>query len=125
MVVIEIALLHGSSEIYSYRGMATDVYGKIDNKDLLSRLNTKIESSEPTNVIEELQSIWSQLINHPINGIDTSFFDAGGNSLLLMDLFFALQAKYSDTITVNDLFEHNTIRQQAAFITSITGIEEK
>ena len=99
--------------------------GKIDNKDLLSRLNTKIESSEPTNVIEELQSIWSQLINHPINGIDTSFFDAGGNSLLLMDLFFALQAKYSDTITVNDLFEHNTIRQQAAFITSITGIEEK
>lgn len=48
--------------------------------------------------------------------VDANFFDAGGDSLLLLNVHGRLKEKLQITIGVMDLFEHTTIRALAAFV---------
>ncbi len=47
---------------------------------------------------------------------DENFFDAGGDSLLLLSVHSRLNAELHVPISVIDLFEHVTIRRLAAFV---------
>jgi acyl carrier protein len=47
---------------------------------------------------------------------DENFFDAGGDSLLLLSVHRRLEAELRVPIGVIDLFEHVTIRRLAAFV---------
>ncbi len=47
---------------------------------------------------------------------DENFFDAGGDSLLLLSVHRRLQDELCVPISVIDLFEHVTIRRLAAFV---------
>jgi amino acid adenylation domain-containing protein len=49
-------------------------------------------------------------------GFDENFFDAGGDSLLLLVAQTRLSASLGVALSVTDLFEHTTIRTLAAFV---------
>jgi len=61
-----------------------------------------------------LQAAWSDVLGVPVTGIDTSFFDLGGHSLLLHRLQAAVRERTGQTIPVLDFFVHPTIRALAA-----------
>jgi amino acid adenylation domain-containing protein len=64
--------------------------------------------------------IWQDLLRVDAVGIDDNFFDLGGHSLLLVRMVSKLQDAFHKDITVVDLFQHPTVREQAGFM----GCEE-
>jgi aryl carrier-like protein len=66
-----------------------------------------------------LQEIWSGLCRREVADVDLNFFDAGGYSLLLMDLTRQIQARFAVRVGVLQLFRHPTIRSQAKLIQSL------
>jgi hypothetical protein len=64
----------------------------------------------------QIAAIWSQVLKKTDLPLDVKFFDAGGDSLRLIETHLRLSQIYPDAITVADLFEHNTIASLATFI---------
>jgi hypothetical protein len=50
--------------------------------------------------------------------LDKSFFEAGGNSLLLLLLSEHLSELTTRELTVGELFQHSTVRAQTALLTA-------
>jgi len=48
--------------------------------------------------------------------VDTNFFDAGGNSLLMVMLWEELQRLTDGVLRMSDLFQHSTVRAQAVLL---------
>lgn len=102
--------------------------GKIDKKALpeyTGHIITGVEYIAPVNEVEKsLVEIWSSILN--INeakiGINDSFFDLGGNSLLIVQMRMLLDKEYPGKVTAANLFTYPTIRELACFIT--TGPEQ-
>ncbi|ETA01566.1 non-ribosomal peptide synthase [Frankia casuarinae] len=63
-------------------------------------------------------SIWRGVLGVPEVGIDENFFDAGGNSLLLMQVLIRLQAELSESLTRVDMFAYPTVRGLAAYLST-------
>lgn len=95
--------------------------GKIDRKSLPlpqaeSHLNVK---GEPKNDIERtLYCMWKEILH--LETIDThaSFFELGGNSLLILTLFNKINSQFQLNITVADLFSYHTIAQLGQYLSS-------
>jgi thioesterase domain-containing protein/acyl carrier protein len=68
----------------------------------------------PRNATEaKLAEIWENLLGvHPI-GIQSSFFDLGGHSLLLTILLLEIEQAFGKMLTVEDIFEAETIERLA------------
>ena len=70
-------------------------------------------------LLRQVQLAWADVLaaDEP-DGVplDTNFLEAGGNSLLLVMLWEQLQELAPGTLKVSDLFEHGTVRQQAALL---------
>lgn len=60
-----------------------------------------------------LVQLWGELLGRPHLGITDNFFDAGGNSLLLIKLRLAIQQRFDVQITIKELFKLLTIAQLA------------
>ncbi len=92
--------------------------GKIDHK-LLPEPDVVVSQGEyqaPNSDTElTLTLIWSQLL--PLNSEDISvtdsFFELGGNSLLVIRLISMIKNKIGSTLTVKDIFTYINIRQIA------------
>lgn len=65
---------------------------------------------------EAVRLVWRQVMPEVEAGPDTGFFDAGGNSLLLVRLHTLLDKQWPGIFTLAGLFSESTIRAQAAFI---------
>ncbi|MFF8593301.1 acyl carrier protein [Streptomyces sp. NPDC015220] len=52
--------------------------------------------------------------------LDTNFLEAGGSSLLLIMLWEELSEQTDRDLRVSDLFEHSTVRAQAALLAGET-----
>ena len=62
-------------------------------------------------------AVWRDVLRvSDVPGLDLNFFDAGGDSLLLLTLQARLQEITRAPICVMDLFEHTTIRSIATFL---------
>jgi len=65
----------------------------------------------------QIASVWCEVLGTAVPpGLDENFFDAGGDSLLLLVTQSRLQTSFGVPINVTDLFEHTTIRALAAFL---------
>lgn len=64
----------------------------------------------------DVAAIWSELIGADVNDLDRNFFDAGGHSLLLVELQFLLSTRLGADVDLMDLFEETTIRRQTALV---------
>lgn len=54
--------------------------------------------------------VWSDVLGESDLDVDENFFDAGGDSLLLMTVHSRLQRQLQTKIEIVDLFEFTTIR---------------
>lgn len=102
--------------------------GKLDRKMLPMPDNTNKSGKKyhaPVNDREEeICEIWEDVLNIEKIGRDDNFFtDLGGDSIMLIQVHFALQKKYE--ITLQDLFEYQTIKTLTEHIHSISNIKVK
>ncbi|MCK4259140.1 MAG: thioester reductase domain-containing protein [Halanaerobiales bacterium] len=100
--------------------------GKVNRKALPepeSNLRKAVDYVAPENEIEkQLLNIWRDILNVEVVGVTDHFFDIGGHSILAMKVVskaFAL----GWNLTVQDIFEYPTIREQALKISG--GVKEK
>jgi acyl transferase domain-containing protein len=76
------------------------------------------ETSEPVpaeeSVLDEVVELWRSMLGNPEIDADTSFFVAGGESLLLIRMASRVQKKFGVTVSVGDLSSAPTARMLAA-----------
>jgi acyl transferase domain-containing protein len=76
----------------------------------------------PRNGIEErLAVIWSKLLGVSPIGVEDSFFDLGGHSLIAVRLFASVKREFKVEFPISVLFEAPTIAKCAALIAAETG----
>jgi hypothetical protein len=79
-----------------------------------------IAYAPPQNAIEQsLVSIWQTVLELERVGIDHNFFEIGGNSLLITQVYSKLKNQLSDrleTFSIVDLFKYPTIRSLAQYL---------
>ena len=99
--------------------------GKVDEKALKSLpLNeyekNSVEYVPPTNDIEKvLVEIWSEIFNSDNIGIDTNFFDLGGNSLNIVRMYNKIIERYPVELTITVMYKYPSIRMLAEYINNL------
>lgn len=95
--------------------------GKVDRRALpaagTARPNIDSEYKEANSEIEKkIAEIWKSILKCDQIGINDSFFQLGGNSILLVRMHEELEKYYPGKINVSKLFIHNTIAKLSEFI---------
>jgi arthrofactin-type cyclic lipopeptide synthetase C len=69
---------------------------------------------EPRTELERaIAAVWTQVLGVPAIGVRTSFFDLGGNSLLVVRAARLLESALGRSVRVMDFFEHVTVADLA------------
>lgn len=71
----------------------------------------------------ELHEIWRSVLGPRPFGIHDHFFDAGGNSLLLIQMHGLLEKKFPGRWEIPDLFSYPTISRMAAYLRQTESVE--
>lgn len=68
--------------------------------------------------VEQVRQAWAEVLAAEPDsiGLDTNFFELGGNSLLLVMLWEELTEATGRELKVADLFQHSTVRAQARLL---------
>ena len=77
-----------------------------------------------TEVERTLVDIWEELLGVQNVGVEDSFFDLGGHSLIAVRLFAKVRKTYNVDFPISILFEAPTIRACASLIRERTGVSE-
>lgn len=101
--------------------------GKIDRRALpnpeMLLQEFAIPYTPPQNAIEQtLVSIWQTVLELEKVGIDHNFFEIGGNSLLITEVYSKLKNALSnqlENISIVDLFKYPTIRSLAKYLNQV------
>ena len=96
--------------------------GKIDYQALPEPLpRSERESSQsfqPSKLEQDLIAIWEELLHvHPV-GTRDNFFDLGGHSLMIIQVFNRIEKKLGMTVRPSVIFQAPTIEQLAAVISN-------
>lgn len=94
------------------------VSGKIDRPALVDVATAGVERDDSgfeTELESDIATVWRDLLKRDC-GPNEVFFDAGGNSLLLLRLCRALNLKFEKEVSIPDLFRAPTIRLQAKLL---------
>ncbi|WP_322763132.1 amino acid adenylation domain-containing protein [Frankia sp. Cr2] len=97
--------------------------GKVDRRSLprpaeAAAVGNAGSATPRTEVEAAIAGIWRSILGVPEVGIDENFFDAGGNSLLLMEILIRLRAELSESLTRVDMFAYPTVRQLASYLSA-------
>lgn len=76
-----------------------------------------------TDIERNLASFWQDLLGVDEIGVDDSFFDLGGHSLIAVRLFTMIKKAYQIEFPISVLFEAPTIRKCANLIAAKTGAD--
>lgn len=100
------------------------VNGKVDAVRLLSGLELQSKSEVPNASVSSSEAkallrIWERLLERDDISFDENFFDAGGNSLLLMQLHFEVQKSINAAITLMDLVEYPSINHLIDYLRTL------
>lgn len=93
--------------------------GKIDKKSLPEPDfdRSEIAHLPPQNEQElKLCELWSELLRRTIQSVNLNFFEAGGHSLLAMQLVSRIRETFEMDIPLSVLFEHPDIQSQAEWV---------
>jgi mycobactin peptide synthetase MbtE len=90
-------------------------HGKIDRAALPEpQMAAATEYREPATVIERrIAGLFSELLGHDRVGVDDSFFDLGGHSLVATKLVTAIRADCDVELGIRDIFELATVGRLA------------
>jgi amino acid adenylation domain-containing protein len=95
--------------------------GKVDRKSLPAPQDSAPlgEYIAPSTSTEEaLQTIWQAVLAISSLSVTTNFFDAGGHSLLAVQLISKTNEQFGQLLQIRDIFERQTIREMAAHLDS-------
>lgn len=94
--------------------------GKIDKNALpLPNDTTKQVNTIPVDQVSgQVMDLWIKVLGHDRIGLDSNFFDVGGDSLKLVSLRSLLRKTFKRQLSVNDLFAYPSVSKQAEFISS-------
>lgn len=102
--------------------MPLSSHGKIDSKALPVPGTSAVETTHvivPTGKIqEEIASAWREALGCANISQTDNFFDIGGNSLLILQVFKKLESILPSDCQVIDLFKYPTIQSLAQFISN-------
>ena len=94
-------------------GLPLNRHGKTDRRALPTPPTMRSSAAagrEPRNEMERrLRDLWSELLGAGEFGVDDTFFEVGGNSLLVMRLLARIKAEFGRKIPASDFFERPTI----------------
>lgn len=71
-------------------------------------------------LLDDVRAAWAEVLDTPEVPDDVNFFDAGGDSILLIVLLDRLNALSGRGLEPPDLFQHSTVRAQAALLAGAT-----
>lgn len=90
---------------------ATEIYKKIELKRCIEKPEQREESA--TDEEESIKAIFSKVLNIESPGLNQSFFEIGGNSLLAIELLYHINRQASVQLPLSFLFQNTTIAQIA------------
>ncbi len=96
--------------------------GKVDRKALPSLGQFQVDSHEtwlpPYSTAErQIARVWEDVLGVSGVGRDSNFFDLGGNSLSIIQVFSELEQVFDKELSVVEMFRHPTIRLLAEYLT--------
>ena len=95
--------------------------GKIDYKNLppvkeQEKKHEVLKEQPQTENEKMIARIWRKYLKIENIGVNENFFDIGGHSLLLSQVFYELKQEIKTELKIVNLFQYPTIRQLAVFI---------
>jgi len=81
-----------------------------------------------TELLDRVRQAWADVLDlDSVDQVpdDVNFLGAGGSSLLLIMLWEELDPLTERTLKVSDLFQHSTVKAQAALLADTSGAEEQ
>jgi surfactin family lipopeptide synthetase A len=95
--------------------------GKVDRRALPDPGGARAQVEAPyvaaeTDAEKKIAAIWQEALGVDKVGIDDNFFDAGGHSLLMINVQWKLKAAFEREVALVDMFEHPTVRSLAAHL---------
>jgi hypothetical protein len=88
------------------------------------RLQATTSAAPKGETQQKLAAIWSELLGRSDIGVDDNFFDAGGQSLLLMRMHRLIESAFGMDLQIVKLLKYPTIRTLAANLDSSDGPEQ-
>ncbi|UII24657.1 amino acid adenylation domain-containing protein [Fulvivirga maritima] len=107
------------SHIVQLFKMPLTISGKVDDRNLPEPKLAELKFEPPENEIEKsLTQIWAGILKIEKNHISAThnFFDIGGHSLRATMLVNQINKHFSTAISLKEVFEKTTIRQQADLV---------
>ncbi|MGX6607638.1 phosphopantetheine-binding protein [Micromonosporaceae bacterium Da 78-11] len=75
-----------------------------------------------TEIVERVRRAWQQALDVDDVPLELPFFEAGGDSLLLIILLEELNTLADGRLEAADLFQHSTVLAQVALISGDVGL---
>jgi len=95
------------SEIFFLNEIPCTISGKADKNNL--------PADGHNYVVNEIKRIWEKVLQKEVC-TNTPFFEAGGNSLLLINVYMQINLLYPNAVSIADLFSFVTIEKIADYI---------
>lgn len=100
--------------------------GKLNKKMLPEpgsiRRSVRNEFVEAANDNEaKVKRIWEAVLNARNIGVNDNFFDIGGHSLLVVQVYYKIKESFDTNITVVDMFKYPTIRSLCEYLEETTN----
>ena len=96
--------------------------GKVDRRALPEPAARKADTSaflEPrTDAERAVARVWSNLLRVEPIGVKDNFFELGGDSLLVIRMTGQMEEHFQRALSVADIYQHPTVEQLAAFLTT-------
>ncbi|MGB3438868.1 MAG: phosphopantetheine-binding protein [Actinophytocola sp.] len=89
--------------------------------DVTSSRHTDTQVQDQSRLIDLVRSAWRDTLGYDTPDADTSFFDAGGDSFVLISLIEKLAKSSGLTIKAVDVLRAPTMRKQAALLGTLAG----
>jgi NAD(P)-dependent dehydrogenase (short-subunit alcohol dehydrogenase family) len=101
--------------------------GTLDLAALVNGTSGRLHSKTmpQTELQSKLMTIWSSILNRSEIGIDDSFFDLGGHSLLLARLIEGIHSAIGRRLAIVDVFRYPSIRLLSDFLGCATVSSEE
>ncbi len=112
------------SDVVELEAIPLTPHGKVDRARL-----PELSAREPQPVVQtalsssvevRLAAIWGELLGRKNVGPSDNFFEMGGHSVLVVALQHRIATEFGQTISVAELFQNPTVRQQARLTQRIT-----
>ena len=94
---------------------------EISEKDIIRKAFVLPQNETESKILK----IWQEVLTMQEISITDNFFDVGGNSFLIVRLFNKIRSTIDESLKITDLFNHHSIKTQAAYLSKRNEGTEK